>query len=97
VPLVLPPGRDIDPLPAAPMRTVSGDAMIFASAPDQVIIYIRQRPQEPVPIDPPGQDWQGWVSRARETLAAAGWRLDTWHRPRGNPSVLATAFVWRWP
>lgn len=70
--------------------------MIFAADPSQIIIFIRQRPLPPILIDPPGQQWHHWVEgKARPALAAAGWRLDTWHRPRNNPDVLATAFVWR--
>jgi len=60
---------------------------------------VRQRGQvvETVPVErDPGEAWHHLVmARVAPEVESRGWQHNAWHRPRGNPDLLASTFAWR--
>lgn len=75
----------------------TGDAWVYAKDVGTVVIWVKHQPKYTVTVDPPeGISWHEYTGKVvTPALAALGWRLNNWHRPSGNQSVYATAFIWR--
>lgn len=75
----------------------TGDAFVYSKDPGKIVIWIRHEPKYTVVVHPEeGISWQEYIDKvATPALAAEGWHLNAWHRPRQNDQVIATAVVWR--
>jgi len=76
---------------------LTGDAFVYAKDVGNIVIWVKHQPRFTVTVHPPeGISWQEYTDKvATQALAALGWHLNNWHRPRANIDVIATAFVWR--